>query len=92
MTEVVCSKDPIEDIGHGVRIERRYMNGELEGVAYWHPRPDGQGECEGWVSFRPKWPDGWDLLSQNPLHMEPSLLCLHCNHHGFIREGRWVPA
>ena len=90
MSETVCSRDPIEDIGHGVRVERRYLNGHFEGVAYWHPRPDGKGECNGWIAFRQKWADGWDLVSTQPLHVEPSLLCRACGHHGFIRGGRWV--
>ena len=33
----------------------------------------------------------WTLVSLEPLHTEPSLLCI-CGDHGFIREGRWVPA
>lgn len=88
-----CTKDPREDIGHGVTIERRYMDGVLEGVAVYHPRPDGT-PCAGygWVALRPKWNDGWDLVSERPLTLSPSLLCRACGHHGFIREGRWVPA
>lgn len=34
----------------------------------------------------------WQVHSLDPLHVEPSLLCRSCGHHGFIREGRWVPA
>lgn len=32
------------------------------------------------------------LVSRDPLTIEGSLLCLTCKTHGFIREGRWVPA
>lgn len=35
------------------------------------------------------------LVSEDPIHIEPSLLCLPgdlCGLHGFIRDGRWVPA
>lgn len=61
-----------------------------------HPRADG-GRCSGHVTFdvpvnaaetRPK----WRVLSEDPLTLEPSLLCRACGHHGFIRDGRWVPA
>lgn len=35
----------------------------------------------------------WQVVSLEPetLHIEPSLLCM-CGDHGFIRNGRWVPA
>ena len=39
-TSVRCTSDHIEDIGHGVTIERRYLDGVLEGIAYYH-------ECNG---------------------------------------------
>lgn len=35
------------------------------------------------------------LVSAEPLHIEPSLLCLPenlCGLHGFVRDGVWVPA
>lgn len=91
----VCTKDPVEDIGQGVRIERRYMDGKLRGVHYWHPRPDGSGTCEGWVSVPDEdgWPEhSWKVESEQPLTLSPSLLCNACGHHGFIQQGRWVPA
>jgi hypothetical protein len=33
----------------------------------------------------------WHLESFEPLTVSPSILC-GCGWHGFIREGRWVPA
>jgi hypothetical protein len=33
----------------------------------------------------------WVLHSLDPLHIEPSLLC-GCGNHGWIRDGKWVPA
>jgi hypothetical protein len=33
----------------------------------------------------------WDVMSWEPLHIEPSVLCA-CGDHGFIRNGRWQPA
>lgn len=32
------------------------------------------------------------LISRDPLHVEPSILCRSCGDHGFIREGKWVSA
>lgn len=34
----------------------------------------------------------WQVVSMEPLHLEPSLLCMNCGDHGFIREGKWVAA
>lgn len=33
----------------------------------------------------------WTVESWDPLTLSPSLLC-HCSDHGFIKEGKWVPA
>lgn len=90
-----CTQSPKRDIGHGVTIEERYLDGVLCGVAYWHPRPDSGGQCEGWVSVPDEdgWPpDSWKLEKLDPLTLSPSLLCLACGHHGHIRGGVWVPA
>lgn len=32
------------------------------------------------------------LVAEDPLHVEPSILCTACGDHGFIREGRWENA
>ena len=34
----------------------------------------------------------WQVLSWEPLTLNPSLLCLRCGDHGFIRDGKWIPA
>lgn len=34
----------------------------------------------------------WQVASEEPLTLHPSLLCRSCGHHGWIRDGRWVPA
>ena len=31
----------------------------------------------------------WQVLSWEPLTLQPSLLC-HCGDHGLIQDGRWV--
>lgn len=32
------------------------------------------------------------LVCEEPLHVEPSILCSQCGDHGYLREGRWVKA
>jgi hypothetical protein len=49
-----------------------------------------------------KWSTNWidltsgtkhQLITEDPLHIEASVACpQHCGDHGFIRDGRWVPA
>jgi hypothetical protein len=34
----------------------------------------------------------WQLESLDPLTISPSLLCLSCEAHGFIRNSMWIPA
>lgn len=40
----------------------------------------------------PLGPEGWTVVSKDPLTISPSILCCQCNVHGFFREGKWVPA
>jgi len=87
-----CTSDPREDIGSGVTIERRYLDGKFEGFAYWHTCRDTSGNAvpaEGWVFFDAV--RGWSLVQEKPLTVSPSLLCPRCKHHGVISDGRWVP-
>ena len=89
---------PWRDIGHGVTAcEFRYEpDGQLH-IAYRH-------ECRAAddpkshvafaavpVSITGEGRD-WKLDQLEPLTISPSLLCMTCNHHGFIRAGKWVPA
>lgn len=55
--------------------------------------------CAGAVYFDvPELPSGWQgvhkwtVESWEPLTISPSVLCTLCENHGFIREGKWVPA
>jgi hypothetical protein len=87
-----CTADPVEDIGHGVTIEKRYIDGEINGVYYEHPCVGG-AMSPGYVPVdRVPSQLSWTLVQLDPLTLSPSLLCRVCGHHGFIREGRWVPA
>jgi hypothetical protein len=86
----------------------RALNPQYEGipdVERWgliveHKKPDGS-DCAGAITFdgevqqrvHPQAPK-WVVESWDPLTVSPSLLCRAegCTDHGFIRDGRWVPA
>jgi len=78
------------DIGHGVRIRIIEYDDQPHGIEYQHP--NGDATCDGWVPFKPASNDGWTVESLQPLTLSPSLLCRKCGHHGFIKNGAWVPA
>jgi len=85
------------DLGNGTKYTRVVWgdNNEWVGINEWHLTPAGE-LCGGWIPFAgTSYPAGqptWDVISRAPLTLSPSLLCRSCQHHGFIREGRWVPA
>lgn len=87
------------DIGHGVSIEfTSWADHEKVGLTRTHPKPDG-GTCTSGLLFdlagvREAFPDRalWVVEQWEPLTLSPSLLCRACNHHGWIRAGRWEPA
>lgn len=75
-------------------------NVERAGASISHPRADDISRtCSGAVTF--DLPETshlaaddhrWRVVSWDPLTIEPSVLCRICGDHGYIREGRWVPA
>jgi hypothetical protein len=80
--------------GHGDETNTRI------GAQIYHKASDGDW-CVGSVLFdipeAQRFPGAkWTLHSLDPLHIEPSVACgggpWECSDHGFIREGRWVPA
>lgn len=97
----------LHELGHGVWFTWLRYAGERVGVIEWHhcppqtgggliDMPDGKNLSGGALMFdipgnaqeqRPK----WQLISLDPLHIEPSVLCRTCGLHGFIRDGKWVP-
>lgn len=87
------------DLGHGHSYTKlmAHDSDEWIGIIEWHDQADGT-PCGGSVMFEghPRIRDGvpgptWTVHQRDPLHLEPSILC-DCGEHGFIREGRWVPA
>lgn len=88
----------VTDIGHGVRIRFTTYRGVTAGLIESHPHPATGERCSGAITFdlvetvalehRAR----WRVISRDPLTLEESLLCRTCGHHGFIRNGLWVPA
>jgi hypothetical protein len=75
---------------------------ELIGLIEHHPKPSPEAPglyCGGYVAWkatdaaqpRHRLVAG-GIGDEEHLAVSPSLLCRTCGHHGFIREGRWVPA
>lgn len=64
-----------------------------------HAAPDGV-ECTSAIHFdipevRAVFTEDahrWAVESWEPLTVSPSLLCMRCGDHGFIRRGKWEPA
>ena len=84
------------DIGHGVTIYFVQHSGADCGLIEEHVDKNGH-KCSGYVHFRDKPPAEnqrrqWTVESRDPLTLSPSILCTTCGHHGFIRDGKWVPA
>lgn len=80
-----------EDLGHGVSVERLdVVDGKPQALAFYHPC---KGEESGsWLQLVRRDPGpAWHLISAQPLTIAPSVLCIACGHHGFIRDGKWVP-
>lgn len=87
------------DLGHDVQVALTgWRDRDSTGLIHAHHRPDNGEPCSGGIMFdlpgvaaafpgRPL----WTLESLDPLTVSPSLLC-DCGHHGFIRNGIWVPA
>ena len=92
----------IVDIGHDVQIEiirSALAGGEAVGLDYTHPGKTQR--CAGFLYFDtpkvrevfdPVESGMWQVEQRDPLTLSPSLLCRACGHHGWIRDGRWVPA
>jgi hypothetical protein len=90
---------PWRDIGHGVSAcQFRYEpDGQLH-IAYLHKCSIEGLARHGGLAFAavPVSDSGtgrdWKLEQLEPLTISPSLLCMSCKHHGFIRDGKWVSA
>jgi hypothetical protein len=90
------------DLGDDHTIEfTSYKGDDRAGAIVTHKTPAGN-LCESSISFRwHSWvaefksgiPDqSWELVSDNPVTLSPSLACRACGDHGFITGGKWVKA
>lgn len=84
------------DDGHVYRFVTHEGYDGPAGLIEAHRKPDGDW-CRGGIFWTqvgtPEHPRPvWTLVSLDPLHVEPSLLCRACGSHGFIRDGGWVGA
>lgn len=83
------------DLGHGVSYSWvSNQSGKRIGIIEWHVCQDPDGELSGGGVYFEMPGDGprWQLESQDPLTISPSVLCVRCGLHGFIKDGRWLPA
>lgn len=85
-----------EDIGHGHMLRPITYTGDEHpcGWELHHPdKRDSSQECGSGVWVARRVPENlWTLVSWEPLTIAPSVLCVTCGDHGFIRDGKWVPA
>ncbi|MDE2100159.1 MAG: hypothetical protein KGL39_23085 [Patescibacteria group bacterium] len=60
----------------------------------WRGDPSkNQSLIDGYVGWHPAGVGAHTLVAVEPLHIEPSVLWTSCcGTHGFIRDGRWIPA
>lgn len=65
----------------------RWHSGDHPGASVYHKAPSGEDCLSGFNLL----PGGWKMEQAYPLTISPSLLC-SCGDHGFIRDGKWVPA
>ena len=89
------------DLGDGHRIVFSEYEGEKRvGANIIHPPVEGKCGGQGWIAFEGRsWArsfggriETWDVVSEEPFTISPSILCRACGDHGFVRDGKWVPA
>lgn len=62
------------------------------GVILWYDECKIHEDCRGTVPFS-NFPDDrakWQVVSQDPLTLSPSILRKPCDLHGWIQNGEWV--
>lgn len=92
----------MNELGHEMYWTRVVdSEGRWIGILEWHECEAAQNDSDagvsaGGVNFdsAPDFVKGarWQVQSEDPLTIHPSILCKTCGLHGFIQQGRWVPA
>lgn len=84
------SLDPWVDAGCGVSMRLRRFEGTLDALEYRHECKEGTREES--IPLSPSWGGyGWQVHTESPLTLSPSLRCTTCGLHGWVRGGRWIP-
>lgn len=87
------------DLGDGHTLTLQRFEGELSACVIAHKKKDGT-LCEGFIPFTGRaWArsfgnriTSWEVISESPLTLSPSVQCRICGDHGFVRGGKWVRA
>lgn len=66
--------------------------GGFEGHVLWsHDCINSEGNAWRAETILPyRTPEGWSLVSVDPITVTPSVLCKSCGTHGFITNGKWI--
>jgi hypothetical protein len=86
------------ELGHGQTLQPAFdRTGPDATLLGWvRNHPDARKPfllCSSFAGIVPReGRDIWRVIQAEPLTLEPSLRCRACGSHGFVRDGKWVPA
>jgi hypothetical protein len=89
--------DETLDLGVGRSVTPYYKDDRLLGYLDEHPLVGGAAGATCMGIIQTEHAPGYGaprhrVVKTHPLTIEPSVLCRTCGNHGFIRDGKWVPA
>jgi hypothetical protein len=90
---------PVIDLGDDHTLTLQMFEGEISACTIEHKKKDGT-PCNGFIPFTGRaWArsfdnhiTSWEVVSESPLTLSPSVQCRICGDHGFVRGGKWVRA
>lgn len=92
----VSWKDDMERIPLGSDFYYTWIERDEKriGVMLWYDACPVHEDCRGSIPFEgyPNRTTFWQLVQEDPLTLTPSVLQRPCGFHGWITDGRWVPA